>query len=128
MNDLDEIFSDELLVRIKSPRRNRRLSGCPLTCKGGNPQCGDEVEFQIKLDNKNIIEDIAFSACGCMLSVAGADAMCELCCGKCIKEALNLTEKEIAELLPSVIGIRKRCALLGFETLKKELTKKLYDQ
>lgn len=44
---------------------------------GHNPNCGDEIEIQVKL-NGDIIEDMSFTGHGCAISQASTSIMIDV--------------------------------------------------
>lgn len=48
---------------------------------GHNPNCGDEIKIQVKL-NGNIIEDMAFTGHGCAISQSSTSIMIDTLRGK----------------------------------------------
>ena len=59
MEDLTDIYNDLIMEHCMNSCNKKNLKN-PTCCRmGHNPNCGDEIQLQIKL-NKNIIEDMAF--------------------------------------------------------------------
>ena len=110
---------------------------------GHNPNCGDEIELQVKL-NGDVIEDMAFSGHGCAISQASTSIMIDTLKGKTVEEAkqiidtfIGMIKREItdeAELkkLDEAIALRNvsnmparvKCALLAWHTLEDMIEKK----
>jgi len=110
---------------------------------GHNPNCGDEIELQVKL-NGDVIEDMAFSGHGCAISQASTSIMIDTLKGKTVEEAkqiidtfIGMIKREItdeAELkkLDEAIALknvsnmpaRVKCALLAWHTLEDMIEKK----
>lgn len=88
-----------------------------------NPTCGDSLVLYLKIKG-NIIEDIAFTAEGCSISIASTSLLYSQLKGKELSTDKLPTESEVINLLgfeptPS----RKNCALLPLFALKKYLAK-----
>ena len=66
---------------------------------GHNPNCGDEIELQVKL-NGDVIEDMAFSGHGCAISQASTSIMIDTLKGKTLEEA--------KQIIDTFIGMIKR--------------------
>ena len=109
---------------------------------GHNPNCGDEITLELKLDG-NKIEDMAFTGHGCAISQASTSIMIDTLRGKTIEEAkeiikifiemikrettdenqLKKLEDAIAFKNVSNMPARVKCALLAWHTLEDILNK-----
>ena len=109
---------------------------------GHNPNCGDEITLQLKL-NGNKIEDMAFSGHGCAISQASTSIMKDTLKGKTVEEAkeiiktfiemikrettdedeLKKQEDAIAFRNVSNMPARVKCALLAWHTIEDMLNK-----
>ena len=110
---------------------------------GHNPNCGDEIKLEVKL-NGDVIEDMAFTGHGCAISQSSTSVMIDVLKGKTIKEAkdiietfINMIKREIKdekelEKLEDAIAFknisnmpaRVKCALLAWHTMEDLLNKK----
>ena len=109
---------------------------------GHNPNCGDEITLELKL-NGNTIEDMAFSGHGCAISQASTSIMIDTLKGKTIEEAKGIIktfidmikreitdEKELKKLEDAIafknvsnMPARVKCALLAWHTIEDILNK-----
>ena len=117
---------------------NKKHLENPDLCEiGHNPNCGDEITLEVKL-NGDIIEDMSFTGHGCAISQASTSIMIDTLRGKTIEEAkqivdtfISMIKREItdeAELkkLEDAIAFknvshmpaRVKCALLAWHTLE----------
>ena len=81
----------------------------------------DEViQFQLKVDNRGIIKDIAWQALGNPVIIASCSLFSELVLNKSLDEAQQLTADELAEKL-AVPAIRWNSVLLVEEALQKAI-------
>ena len=110
---------------------------------GHNPNCGDEIKIQIKLNN-DIIEDMAFTGHGCAISQSSTSVMIDTLKGKKITEAKEIietfigmikreiTDEETLQKLEDAIAFknvanmpaRVKCALLAWHTIEEILNEK----
>ena len=110
---------------------------------GHNPNCGDEITLELKLDG-NKIEDMAFTGHGCAISQASTSIMIDTLRGKTIEEAKEIiktfiemikretTDEEQLKKLEDAIAFynvsnmpaRVKCALLAWHTLEDLLNEK----
>ena len=86
---MDEIYSDLIMEHSMNSYNKRKLDSCDFCEKGHNPNCGDEIELEIKL-NGDVIEDMAFTGHGCAISQASTSIMIETLRGKTLAEAKEI--------------------------------------
>ena len=65
-----------------------------------------------------IIEDAKFKTFGCAAAVATSSMATELIKGKTIEEALNLTNKAVAESLDGLPPVKMHCSNLAEEAVR----------
>ena len=140
MNELDEMYNDLIMEHSMNSYNKKKLDSCDFCEKGHNPNCGDELEIQIKLggENKDIIEDMAFTGHGCAISQASTSIMIDTLKGKTIKEAKEIIEtfiemikretksdEELKKLEDAIafknvsnMPARVKCALLAWHTVE----------
>jgi nitrogen fixation NifU-like protein len=118
---VSDIYKEIILDYYKNPRNYGKLENPDIKAKDSNPLCGDEIEIQIKLDDKKErIEEIKFNGRGCAISQASVSMLTEMVEGMKIEEIKELTKEHILELLgnPNLGPLRIKCALLGLKVLK----------
>ena len=143
MEDLTDVYNDIIMEHSMNSYNKKELEKCDLCEKGHNPNCGDEIELQVKM-NGDIIEDIAFSGQGCAISQASTSIMIDTLKGKTIKEAKQIIEtfigmikreitdeKELEKLEEAIalknvsnMPARVKCALLAWHTMEDMLNNK----
>ena len=112
MEDLTDIYNDLIMEHSMNSYNKKKIEN-PTYCEmGHNPNCGDEIEIQIKL-NENVIEDMAFTGHGCAISQASTSIMIDTLKGKTVEEG--------KEIIKTFIDMIKR------ETQNEEDLKKLED-
>ena len=142
MEDLEEIYNEIIMEHGMNSSNKKKLDEANFCKLGHNPNCGDEISLEVKL-NGNIIEDMAFSGHGCAISQASTSVMIDTLRGKTIEEAkeiiqifINMIKKEIKdenelEKLEDAIAFknisnmpaRVKCALLAWHTMEDLLKK-----
>lgn len=143
MENLNDVYNDIIMEHSMNSYNKKELEKCDLCEKGHNPNCGDEIELQVKM-NGDIIEDIAFSGHGCAISQASTSIMIDTLKGKTIKEAKQIIEtfigmikreitdeKELEKLEEAIalknvsnMPARVKCALLAWHTMEDMLNNK----
>ena len=142
MENLDEMYND-LIMEHSMNSYNKKELKCSDYCEiGHNPNCGDEIKIEVKL-NGNIIEDMAFSGHGCAISQSSTSIMIDTLRGKTIEEAKEIIktfiemikretkdEKELEKLEDAIafknisnMPARVKCALLAWHTMEDLLNK-----
>ncbi len=84
--------------------------------KEGNPVCGDLMEMFIKVKDDRIA-DIKFRTFGCGAAIATSSMATEIVKGKTIEEALQLTNKAVAEALEGLPPIKMHCSNLAADAI-----------
>ena len=83
----------------------------------GNPVCGDIMKMYLKIEN-NVITDVKFKTFGCGAAVATSSMATELIKGRTVEEALEITNKAVAEALDGLPPIKMHCSNLAEQAIK----------
>ena len=136
MDDLNNIYNELIMEHSMNSYNKKKLKEADLCDIGHNPNCGDEITLEVKM-NGNVIEDMAFSGHGCAISQASTSIMIDTLKGKTIDEAKEIiktfismikreeTDEKNLEKLEDAIAFknvsnmpaRVKCALLAWHTL-----------
>ena len=92
----------------------------------GNAKCGDIMKIYLKIEN-DIIVDVKFETFGCGSAIASSSMATEMIKGKSIHEAMQLTNKAVAEALDGLPLHKMHCSVLAEEAIKGAL-KNYYDK
>lgn len=142
MDDLTEVYNELIMEHSMNSYNKKKLANADYCEIGHNPNCGDEITLELKL-NGNIIEDMAFSGHGCAISQASTSIMIDTLKGKTIEEAREIIkifiemikrettdEKELEKLEDAIafknvsnMPARVKCALLAWHTIEDMLAK-----
>lgn len=114
------LAEQQIFERYKHPERAGSLEVADLTSSGSNQSCGDEVTIFLQTRGE-IITDARHQTRGCAICTASADLLCEQLIGL---QLLDLpSEDQVVEWLAIPLSpIRRKCATLPLETLKKGLS------
>ena len=82
----------------------------------GNASCGDIMRIYLKIED-NIIKDIKFKTFGCGAAIATSSMVTELVKGKTVEEALEVTNKAVADALDGLPPIKMHCSNLAADAL-----------
>ena len=142
MEDLTDVYNDLIMEHSMNSYNKKKLEGADYSEIGHNPNCGDEITLELKLDG-NKIEDMAFTGHGCAISQASTSIMIDTLRGKTIEEAKEIiktfiemikretTDEEQLKKLEDAIAFknvsnmpaRVKCALLAWHTMEDLLEK-----
>lgn len=83
----------------------------------GNAKCGDIMKMYIKVENDRIV-DVKFKTFGCGAAIASSSMATDIIKGKTLEEALQLTNKAVAEALGGLPAVKMHCSVLAEEAIK----------
>ncbi len=83
----------------------------------GAPACGDVMRLQIEVDDNGTIRDAKFKTYGCGSAIASSSLLTEWVKGKTIDEALEISNKEIADEL-ELPPVKIHCSVLAEDAVK----------
>ena len=78
------------------------------------------MKIYLKIDG-DIITDVKFETFGCGSAIASSSMATELIKGKPVSEALELTNKAVAEALDGLPDYKMHCSVLAEEAIKAAL-------
>ena len=142
MEDLNDVYNELIMEHSMNSYNKKKLENADFCKIGHNPNCGDEITLEIKMDGDKI-KDMAFSGHGCAISQASTSIMIDVLKGKSKEEALklveiflkmvkreNVSEEELdsiedARALQNISNMpaRVKCAELAWYTMEKLLDK-----
>lgn len=83
----------------------------------GAPACGDVMRLQIKINDKQIIEDVKFKTYGCGSAIASSSLLTEWVHGKSLDEANKIRNTDLAEEL-ELPPVKIHCSVLAEDAIK----------
>jgi nitrogen fixation NifU-like protein len=113
-------YSDKVMDHFMNPRNVGVIEDADGVGRTGNPVCGDLMEMSVKID-AGVIRDIKFRTFGCGAAIATSSMATEMIKGKTIDEALELTNRAIAEALDGLPPIKMHCSVLAADALRATL-------
>ena len=146
-HDLRDLYQDLILDHSKRPHNFHTVPDANREALGHNPLCGDRLSLQMKVDAKDIIQEVGFQGSGCAISVASASMMTDMLKGKTLAEANTLfaymhaactgtedssqpmIEQDDQDRLQALAGVRHypmrvKCATLAWHTMQSALKNK----
>jgi len=113
-------YSEKVMDHFRNPRNVGEIKDANGIGKVGNPVCGDILNLYIKVDN-DVVVDAKFKTFGCGAAVATSSMVTELVKGKTVKEALEISNRAVAEALGGLPPIKMHCSVLAEEALKSAI-------
>ena len=140
---MEDIYNDLIMEHSMDSYNKKKLENADYSQLGHNPNCGDEITLELKL-NGNVIEDMGFSGHGCAISQSSTSIMIDTLKGKTIEEAKEIvqtfiamikreetTEADLQKLDDAIafknvsnMPARVKCALLAWHTIEEILNGK----
>jgi nitrogen fixation NifU-like protein len=102
---------------FKNPRNVGAMENPSGTGKVGNPVCGDTMELHIMIEDGKIV-DAKFKTYGCGAAIATSSMVTEMVKGRTIEEALEISNKEVADALGGLPPAKMHCSVLAEEALE----------
>ena len=114
------MYSDKVMDHFTNPRNVGEIEGADGVGEVGNAKCGDIMKIYLKVED-NVIQDVKFKTYGCGSAIASSSMATEMIKGKTVQEALNLTNKAVAEALDGLPPVKMHCSVLAEQAIKKAL-------
>lgn len=120
------LYSEKVMDHFRNPRNVGEIENADGVGEVGNAKCGDIMKIYLKIEN-DIITDVKFNTFGCGSAIASSSMATEMIKGKPISEALELTNKAVAEALDGLPAHKLHCSVLAEEAIKAAI-KDYYDR
>lgn len=138
--DLDDLYQEIILDHFKHPRHARALKEDEVLVDMENPTCGDQIRLTARIKDGKV-EDVAYDAKGCAISVASSSMMAEALIGKPVEEARERVAAFVGVMKGETAGmgddwgdvialegvkrypLRIKCATMAWHALRDALDK-----
>ena len=120
------LYSEKVMDHFRNPRNVGVIENADGVGEVGNMKCGDIMKIYLKIEN-DIIADVKFETFGCGSAIASSSMATELIKGKPLSEALELTNRAVAEALDGLPAHKLHCSVLAEEAIKAAI-KDYYDK
>jgi NifU-like protein len=126
-------YSDKVAERMNDPRHlgeitseeAESMNADLVVADHGAESCGDAVRLYLAVSREDgIIKKATFKSFGCGTAIASSDMMAELCVGKTVDEALQITNLDVESALrddpdkPAVPPQKMHCSVMAYEVIK----------
>ena len=109
-------YSEKVMDHFSNPRNVGAIEEPDGVGEVGNPACGDIMTFTIKV-NDGRLEDVRFQTFGCGAAIAVSSMISDMAKGKTLEEALQITNKDVADALDGLPTNKLHCSNLGADAL-----------
>ncbi|MBT9142878.1 MAG: Iron-sulfur cluster assembly scaffold protein IscU [Dehalococcoidia bacterium] len=115
------MYSGKVMEHFTNPRNVGEIENADGVGEVGNMKCGDIMRIYIKVNDQDIIEDVKFRTFGCGAAIATSSVVTEMVKGKNLDEALEITNKKVAEELGGLPENKMHCSNLAADALHKAI-------
>ncbi len=109
-------YSPKVMDYFMNPRNMGELEDADGVGTVGNPTCGDVMRLYLKIEDGTIV-DARFKTFGCAAAIATSSMVTEMVVGRTISEALEISNKAVAEALDGLPPVKMHCSVLAEEAL-----------
>lgn len=113
-------YSDKVMDHFLNPRNVGQIEDASGIGEVGNAKCGDIMKIFLDIED-DIIKDVKFQTFGCGSAIASSSMATEMVKGKTIHEALDITNKAVAEALDGLPPVKMHCSVLAEQAIKAAL-------
>jgi nitrogen fixation protein NifU and related proteins len=114
------MYSDVVMDHFANPRNVGMIKDADGVGHEGNPVCGDLMTIYLKVEDSKIV-DIKFQTFGCGAAIATSSMATEMVKGKTLDEALELSNKAVAEALGGLPGNKMHCSNLAADAIHRAI-------
>ena len=114
------LYSEKVMDHFRNPRNVGVIEDANGIGEVGNAKCGDIMKKYLKIED-DVIQDVKFETFGCGSAIASSSMATEMIKGKPVSEAMNLTNKAVAEALDGLPDYKMHCSVLAEEAIKSAL-------
>ncbi len=114
------LYSAKVMDHFRNPRNVGVIEDADGIGEVGNARCGDIMKMYLKIED-GIIQDVKFETFGCGSAIASSSMATELIKGKSVDEAMQLTNKAVAEALDGLPSYKMHCSVLAEEAIRAAL-------
>ena len=114
------LYSDKVMDHFRNPRNVGVIEDADGIGEVGNTMCGDIMKIYLKIRDDRV-DDVKFETFGCGSAIASSSMATELIKGKPISEAMELTNKAVAEALDGLPAHKMHCSVLAEEAIQAAL-------
>ncbi|NJK36914.1 MAG: Fe-S cluster assembly protein NifU [Oscillatoriales cyanobacterium RM1_1_9] len=117
-------YTDQVMEHFQNPQNQGSITEQEqgtkvVTGEVGSIACGDALRLHLKIDeDTQTITDAKFQTFGCASAIASSSALTQLLKGKKVDDAMQLTNRQIADYLGGLPEEKMHCSVMGQEALE----------
>jgi nitrogen fixation NifU-like protein len=111
------MYSELVMKHFADPQNVGVIEDADGVGKVGNPMCGDVMEMFIKVKDDRV-EDVKFRTFGCGAAIATSSIATEMIKGKSLDEAVQLSNKAVADALGGLPAQKMHCSNLAADAVR----------
>lgn len=119
------MYTEKVLEHFRHPHNMGKLADYSAVGKVGNIVCGDVMWLYIKVkrdgQGREVIADISWETFGCTAAIATSSMVSDLAKGKTLKEAITITNQEVAAELGGLPPVKMHCSALAADALNEAI-------
>jgi nitrogen fixation NifU-like protein len=112
------LYTEKVMDHFMNPRNVGEIKEADGIGEVGNMKCGDIMKLYIKVNEDEVIEDIKFRTFGCGAAIATSSMITEMVKGKTLAEAVEISNRQVAEALGGLPPVKMHCSNLAADALK----------
>ncbi|MBQ2725221.1 MAG: Fe-S cluster assembly scaffold protein NifU [Clostridia bacterium] len=120
------LYSEKVMDHFRNPRNIGIIEDADGIGEVGNAKCGDIMKIYLKIED-DVVTDVKFETFGCGSAIASSSMATELIKGKPVSEALELSNKAVAEALDGLPAHKMHCSVLA-EAAIRNAVKDYFDR
>ncbi|MBQ7588697.1 MAG: Fe-S cluster assembly scaffold protein NifU [Lachnospiraceae bacterium] len=114
------LYSEKVMDHFRNPRNVGVIEDANGIGEVGNAKCGDIMKMYLKIED-DVIKDVKFETFGCGSAIASSSMATELIKGKPVSDAMQLTNKAVAEALDGLPDYKMHCSVLAEEAIRSAI-------
>lgn len=114
------MYTEKVRDHYARPRNTGSIENPSGKAMVKSPLDSDTVLITLRIE-KDVIQDIKFKCMGCAVAIACSSLATEMVLGKPVEEALQISEKAVADALGGIPEYKMRCSNLAPEAIRKAI-------
>jgi len=119
------MYGEKVIEHFRDPHNFGEMENPDGIGKVGNLMCGDLMKLYIKVSKnekgEEFIKDIKFQTFGCAAAISTSSMITDLVKGKTLKEAIEISNKDIVEALGGLPPVKIHCSVLAADALNEAI-------
>ena len=111
------MYNEKVIDHFQNPRNVGEIEAADGVGEVGNPVCGDMIKITIKVEDGKLA-DVKFKTFGCGAAVASGSIGTEMVKGLTLEEAMNITNRQVAEELGGLPPEKMHCSNLAADGIR----------